>query len=122
MKKRAYIYIGILTFILLGCGGQVRINMISEHSGLKLPEKYIVIKNTTESSGISDFEINVILKIEELSLNKIKLACDSLILTNSLWKNEDGIYMYSNQLSNSESETIVVDLKNSVLTFNFVHL
>ena len=122
MKKRAYIYIGLLTFILLGCGRQVRINMISEHSGLMLPEKYSVIRNTTESSGISDFEINVILKIEELSLNKIKLACDSLILTNSQWKKEDGVYKYSNQLTNSESETIVVDLKKSVLTFNFLHL
>lgn len=108
--------------MLSGCGQQVRLKMISEHSGLILPEKYRVIKNTTENSGIADFEINVILKPEEQSLNKLKLTCDSLISVNTKWRKDAEGYKYFNQLNNGESETIVIDLKKSILTFNFIHI
>lgn len=123
MKTRTHILIGLLILILTSCG-QVRIDMISEHSGLKLPEKYKVIKNTTESSGLAgqDFEINVILKLKNQSLSEITQQIDSLILVNPKWTKKGRTVDYSNQLNDNESETISIDLIEGVLTFNFVHI
>lgn len=123
MKTRIRILIGLLILFLTSCG-QARIDMISEHSGLKLPEEYKVIKNTTESSGFAgqDFEINVILTFKNQSLTEITKQIDSLILVNPKWTKMGRTVDYSNQLNDSESETISIDLQKGVLTFNFIHI
>lgn len=98
--------------------------MISEHSGFKLPEKYKVIKNTTESSGFArqDFEINVVLEFKKQALIEISEQLDSLVIVNPNWLKNGQIVEYYNQINNSESESIKYDLKKGVLTFNFVHI
>lgn len=123
MKTRAYIIVGLLILILTSCG-QVRIDMISEHSGFKLPEKYKVIKNTTESSGFAgqDFEINVVLEFKKQTLIEVSEQIDSLVIVNPNWVKIGQIIEYSNQINDNESETIKFDLKKGVLTFNFVHI
>lgn len=121
MKTRAYILVGLL--ILASCG-HVRIDMISEHSGFKLPEKYKVIKNLTESSGFAgqDFEINVVLEFDKQTLIEISEHIDSLVIENPNWIRNGMIIEYSNQINHNESETIEIDLERGVLTFSFVHI
>jgi len=123
MKTRAYIILGLLILILASCG-KVRIDMISEHSGFKLPEKYKVIKNTTESSGFAgqDFEINVVLEFKKQTLIEISEQLDFLVIVNPNWVRIGQIFEYSNQINDNKSETIKFDLKEGVLTFNFVHI
>ena len=123
MKTRAYIIVGLLILILTSCG-QVRIDMISEHSGFKLPEKYKVIKNTTESSGFAgqDFEINVVLEFKKQTLIEISEQIDSLVIVNPNWVRIGQIIEYSNQINDNESETIKFDFNKGILTFNFVHI
>ncbi len=98
--------------------------MISEHSEFKLPEKYKVITNTTESSGFAgqDFEINVVLRFKKQTLIEISEQLDSLVIVNPNWVKNGQIVEYSNQINDNESETIKFDLKEGVLTYSFVHI
>lgn len=120
---QTHILTGLLILIFTGCG-QVRIDMISEHSGLKLPADYKVIKNTTESTAFAgaDFEINIILEFENKSLIDLKRQTDSLLLANPKWTQKGSIIEYSNKINRAESESIMIDLQTGKLIFIFFHI
>lgn len=123
MKIQAFIIVGLLISILTSCG-KVRIDKISEHSGFKLPKKYKVIKNTTESSGFAgqDFKINVILEFKEQNLIELTDQVNSLVIKNPIWRKNGQIVEYSNQINKNEYESIKIDLEKGILTFSFVHI
>ena len=96
--------------------------MVSENSDLKLPKDYKVLVNETESAGIAEFAVTVIIEFKEEAFGQLLLQIDSLSNQNTNWKFGNGLIEYSNQLNSSESETISIDKKSRKLTFKFDHI
>lgn len=121
MKYKIGILLAFLTLLTTSCG-QVRISMISEHSGLELPEKYKVKKNTTKSSGFAgqDIEISIVLKFEGESLENIMDQIDSLVFSNPHWERRANGAGYHQELNSGEQEWIDFNVYQSEITYKFI--
>lgn len=107
----------ILLIALSACDySSRRIDLIEENFNIKLPDRYEVIKNTTESSGFagSDFEINVELKFEKVEFENLK---QELKRIDSLKSGEN---RYDKWIKN-EMNTLKIDQINRSLKYRFIH-
>lgn len=121
MKKNNYFYIVIFVCYVYGCkNDNSRIEQISEHSGLRLPNSFEVIQNTTEEVW-PDYEINITLSFDSASFINIITQVDSLENVDSKWKKGKGIYKFEYE-NFSEPEYIIIDKANRTLRYNMVHL
>lgn len=111
-----------LIFLVFSNCGKERIDLVSKNSGLKLPEKYVILKNETANLGGPDYEINVILHFDEENFKYIINQTDSLVKTNSNWKNNNHNIDYLNHSNESELEKMKIDLEKRTLHFNLTHL
>jgi hypothetical protein len=119
-KMKINLKIIVAFLLILSSCGDARIEMISKKSGLKLPENYNVIQNSTDGVG-ADFEVNVVLKFDEKSFLALTKQTDSLIRVNPSWTKNSTEINYIEK-SNAETESIEIDLKNKTLKYVAVHL
>ena len=111
----------MICFTLISCGKN-RIKLISENSNLILPKDFKILQNETQSTGISDFEINIMLQFDENNFQKIIHQVDSLILVDPNWKSSNNEYYYENSTNQSEPSNIKIYKHNKTLKFVFNHI
>jgi hypothetical protein len=105
--KRLFPLLFILTFSLTGCLDDLRIDLISEHSGIKLPPSYEVLKNESSEKGFMgrQYEINIQLQFDAENFGLLMLTLPN----DSSWRQEGVDYIYQHPIGKVESEEAIID-------------
>lgn len=93
-----------------------RADLIEQHSDLKLPDKYIVLQDTVEESGMagSDYLITVELEFDSVNFEQLM---KTLPETSDKWREDGGNYYYYRNLDKSESVSIIIDPASRLLLY-----
>ncbi|GEM_PF-2076256 len=106
-KKILFPVLLLLMLISGGCLQGLRIDLISEFSGLRLPADYEVVKNESSEKGFMgrQYEINIQLQFDAENFDLLKRS----IPNDSSWIQKGTDYIYQQAIGNVESEEAIID-------------
>lgn len=106
-KKLLFPVLLALTLTFSGCLDDLRIDLISEYSGLRIPPTYEVLKNESSEKGFMgrQYEINIQLQFDAENFGLLMKSIPS----DSSWRQEGVDYIYQRPIGKVESEEAIID-------------
>ncbi len=108
MHKKIFLAVFLLfTLTFSACLEDLRIDLISEHSGIRLPPSYEVLKNESSEKGFMgrQYEINIQLQFDAENFGLLMKSLPS----DSSWRQEGVDYIYQHAIGKVESEEAIID-------------
>lgn len=107
IKKRFFPVLLVLLLGLSGCLDQLRIDLVSEYSGLRLPADFEVVKNESSEKGFMgrQYEINIQLQFDAENFGLLMKSMPR----DSTWLQEGTDYIYQQAIGKTEREEAILD-------------
>lgn len=106
-KKILLAVLLLFTMTFSACLDDIRIELISEFSGIRIPPTYEVLKNESTEKGFMgrQYEINIQLQFDAENFGLLMKSLPK----DSTWRQEGVDYIYQNPIGKVESEEAIID-------------